>query len=889
MARRCTAAIAVGLVALTAAVTIPAGSAAAAGGVLIPGAPTQAQAALDHVIATGYGPDVVYSRPYATAFGTLAAVLDGRNGHVDILSFDATSWSRRNTVDPGQGPLPAIGVIGPDSPHEPLIQYATLTAPDTADFAVALPGATHNDLAIVEVSSGGARVVPFVESGSSSNYAETGVLQGSYVVSGANGCVPNCAEGAYIYTSWRYNPPTGAFVPVAAPASNPPAREGAAMAYDAATKQVVLYGGLGSPTSGNPFLSDTWVWDGFAWHRAASSGPGGEGEHPHLAYDETTRQLVLVSSPSEGSQPPSFFGTSMWTGSGWSDTKPAQNLPASTSGSFASVDGLVFQPSTGELIALLNVSDIKSSTTTTQSWSWDGTTWKQLHPATDPPASAAPLAYDATTGLVIREGLGSLQPSAPNFPANPPRAGTWAWDGSNWSELHPVHHPPAPLGASLAYDQGGHDLVMYGGSTGANGNVCGTSTDRWVWDGQDWARADPPTGITGRSEAAMAFDAASGQLLLFGGCTNTATPPGYQEEVLQDTHVLRAGQPTSSSGSGSSSDNEPTDCGFGVSPAFEPDWLTNANHALARHASDDFNIPVASISISAAYYLNLAPAFEPGSVNLCGVNVAGQLINGEQADGTLLPGLANPWQGDQMQIDVHNHGSVDSYVYSADATAWTSFPNPPSSNVSFETSFEPTPEVLPGADLDLTSVPLDASLTLFEIKFASVQIKWVLVQNDQEVLTAELGPSLLFKAEISKTNLLKELADDLETAGSESAAVDEVSTQIANDEAAAVAADGEGFYGLTTSQIEAKLEQSMSTELRDAFTTWLNNLGPGPDADFLESQGVTADEVSAEAAATLEAEATGAAAGGDAIIGKVLCDALFGGPEDVIGDAICLA
>ena len=58
-----------------------------------------------------------------------------------------------------------------------------------------------------------------------------------------------------------------------APASstgNPPARSGAAMAYDSAAGVTVMYGGTdGSGTT----LTDTWTWDGSTW-TAAAKGPG---------------------------------------------------------------------------------------------------------------------------------------------------------------------------------------------------------------------------------------------------------------------------------------------------------------------------------------------------------------------------------------------------------------------------------------------------------------------------------------------------------------------------------------------------------------------------------------------------------------------------------------
>ena len=44
-----------------------------------------------------------------------------------------------------------------------------------------------------------------------------------------------------------------------APASSPPARADAAMAYDAATGNVVLFGGVGLAGDSVPF-GDTWTW-----------------------------------------------------------------------------------------------------------------------------------------------------------------------------------------------------------------------------------------------------------------------------------------------------------------------------------------------------------------------------------------------------------------------------------------------------------------------------------------------------------------------------------------------------------------------------------------------------------------------------------------------------
>jgi hypothetical protein len=46
----------------------------------------------------------------------------------------------------------------------------------------------------------------------------------------------------------------------------PSARAPAGTVYDAARKQIVLYGGTPDPNAGRPsYLNDTWTWDGRSW------------------------------------------------------------------------------------------------------------------------------------------------------------------------------------------------------------------------------------------------------------------------------------------------------------------------------------------------------------------------------------------------------------------------------------------------------------------------------------------------------------------------------------------------------------------------------------------------------------------------------------------------
>jgi len=87
-----------------------------------------------------------------------------------------------------------------------------------------------------------------------------------------------------------------------------------AMAYDGATKQVVLFQTFGNALTG--FSNETWTWDGRTWteqHPAASPPPR---SWPGLAYDESTRQLILFGGSSANTNV-TYNDTWDWTGTTW--------------------------------------------------------------------------------------------------------------------------------------------------------------------------------------------------------------------------------------------------------------------------------------------------------------------------------------------------------------------------------------------------------------------------------------------------------------------------------------------------------------------------------------------------------------------------------------------
>ena len=101
----------------------------------------------------------------------------------------------------------------------------------------------------------------------------------------------------------------------------------------------------------------------------------------------------------------------------------------------------------------------------------------------------------------------------------PPCADTWVWDGGNWTQKLPnVSALPNPLGRvshALAYDAVSARVLLFGGY-GDTSNGWTDLSDTWVWNQRKWMQTDIQKHPGPRANHAMAGDAAR-QMVLFGG------------------------------------------------------------------------------------------------------------------------------------------------------------------------------------------------------------------------------------------------------------------------------------------------------------------------------------------------------------------------------------
>ena len=134
----------------------------------------------------------------------------------------------------------------------------------------------------------------------------------------------------------------------------------------------------------------------------------------------------------------------------------------------------------------------------TDTWEWDGTSWRQRTVNGPPPRYEHAMA--GLNGKVILFGgqgeSGTL-------------GDTWQWDGTSWAQLN-IPGPTPRFGHQMTTN--GNKIVLFGGTTATSGDVC----DTWEFDGTRWT-ATGATLTTGLHCIGHSIAALNGLVYLFGG------------------------------------------------------------------------------------------------------------------------------------------------------------------------------------------------------------------------------------------------------------------------------------------------------------------------------------------------------------------------------------
>ncbi|MCR9248271.1 MAG: hypothetical protein NXI31_24855 [bacterium] len=187
----------------------------------------------------------------------------------------------------------------------------------------------------------------------------------------------------------------------------------------------------------------------------------------------------------------------------------------------------------GDYTLLFGGADVGGFPPTTfgDTWAWDGTDWSQLSPAVSPPGRYfGGMVYDQLRDRTVLYG-GLV---ATFFGANY-LDDTWEWDGANWSQVTTTNTPGGLVGnpglgeVSMAYDVIGGATVLFGGELFQG--IVPMPAVTLEYDGTNWTQTAPAVSPPRRSQASMCSAPLLGGVLLFGG-TNFNNPPGPNGEIV---------------------------------------------------------------------------------------------------------------------------------------------------------------------------------------------------------------------------------------------------------------------------------------------------------------------------------------------------------------------
>jgi cysteine-rich repeat protein len=139
-------------------------------------------------------------------------------------------------------------------------------------------------------------------------------------------------------------------------------------------------------------------------------------------------------------------------------------------------------------------------------WVWNGITWTARKVAAPPARSSHALTYDALREEVVLFGGYSFDNGFDEF------NDTWVWNGSTWAQRVVAVAPPARHDHALTYDAARGEVVLFGGRTSS-----ADLSDTWVWNGSTWTQRAVASAPSARRQHALTYDAKRGEVVLFGG------------------------------------------------------------------------------------------------------------------------------------------------------------------------------------------------------------------------------------------------------------------------------------------------------------------------------------------------------------------------------------
>jgi hypothetical protein len=280
------------------------------------------------------------------------------------------------------------------------------------------------------------------------------------------------------------------------PHNSPSPRTSQWQAWDPDRQLTVMFGGSDK--------SDTWTWNGSNWVVETTYASPTPRSYVNMVYDQQHADMVLFGGLNGTTSLADTWTLGFVYTQNWMQVGNSDGGPTVTNGS------AVFQDSSAGLGALL-FGGSNGTSVSAETWLWLGDQWTHEIINSPPPArQSAAMAYDPVAGEALLFG-GNSSVSGTALLGD-----TWTFDGSSWTS-HTVASPPAPReNQAMAYDGANYNTVMFGGF---GASYLG---ETWLWNGSSWSQLNPSAlAPSARANPGMVFDAARGQITLFGGYNGT--------------------------------------------------------------------------------------------------------------------------------------------------------------------------------------------------------------------------------------------------------------------------------------------------------------------------------------------------------------------------------
>lgn len=280
----------------------------------------------------------------------------------------------------------------------------------------------------------------------------------------------------------------------------PPARGYHLMASLGANLGVVVLGGeTAGPRLGGHVLLDLWAYRGSEGWRELARGKPHTSDGPATFDAESNRLIVL------GARDVHYkLVAENWiydpTRDSWLKKGPG-NRP-----SLGNADYYMVYDSESDRGIMFTANG--------ETWAYDldRDTWTQKSPKSPPAArNWSAMTYDRGQDRVVLFGGTSPGTEVEN-------AETWSYDYNTdrWRNMEPAKSPPARHYTAMTYDPTSRRSILFGGATGPQEALL---CDTWSYDlaTNTWTQLSASTSPSARGWHAMAFDASTGKIVLFGG------------------------------------------------------------------------------------------------------------------------------------------------------------------------------------------------------------------------------------------------------------------------------------------------------------------------------------------------------------------------------------